>query len=464
MESPLNSDMKKRLLIIIFSILAIMFFWFLAKRKGWLGDKNKTEVFAEKAVKRTIVEMVSANGEIQPETEVKISADVSGEIVELFVKEGQKVKKGEHLLTINPDLIKSATDRVEATLNQVKATLSNAKSREILARSNFTLAENNFNRSMKLHTQKVISDAEMESATTQFEAAKADLEAARQNTIAAGFSVKSAEASLREAQNNLSRTRIYAPAEGTISKLNVELGERVVGTAQMSGTELLRIADMREMEVNALVNENDIVRVQVSDTAIIEVDAFSGRKFRGEVTEIARSSETSPSALSTTTTGDKVVNFMVKIRILRSSYEDLLDSRNPDYSPFFPGMNATVDISTRQENDVISIPVMAVTTRSPDELKSGSASTPTTKDPKILSEEKKQTSATDDLREVVFLYRDGIAVAQEVITGIQDNDYIQIKKGLTEGQEVISGPYSAVSRELKTGMKVKIKENEKMTE
>ena len=447
--------MKKRSVIWLFSILAIAgLCWFVAKKAGWVGGMKKTEVMVEKSAIRSITEIVSANGEIQPETEIKISADVSGEIVELLVKEGQKVNKGDHLLTINPDLIKSAADRVEATLNQVRANLANARAREIQARMNFDFAEKNFSRSKKLHDQKVISDAEFESAKTQFEASKADQESARQNTIASEFSVKSAEASLKEARNNLSRTRIYAPAEGTISKLNVELGERVVGTAQMSGTELLRIADMREMEVNALVKENDIVRVHMADTATIEVDAFSGRKFKGEVTEIARSAETLGTTISTATTGDKVVNFMVRIRILRSSYADLLNPEKPDYSPFFPGMNATVDVHTRKVSNVISVPVMAVTTRNPTEQNLSETSE------KTSGEEKPETAGAE-LKEVVFLHEGDQVKMVEVETGIQDNNYIEIKKGIREGQTVVSGPYAAVSKMLKNGMKVIIKENGK---
>jgi HlyD family secretion protein len=437
--------MKKKYIIWIGIVVLLLIVVLVAKNAGWIGKKTALEVTVEKAEKRTIIETVSATGEIQPEVEVKISADVSGEIVELLVKEGQKVKKGDHLLTINPDLIKAAADRVAAALNQSKAGLANARARENQVKSAFLLAENNFKRIKKLYEQKAVSEAEYDQLKTQYESGLADMEAARQTTIAAEFSVKSAEATLKEANDNLNRTRIFAPTEGTISKLNVELGERVVGTAQMSGTELLRIADLREMEVNALVNENDIVRVHPGDTSTVEVEAFSGRKFKGVVTEIARSSASATGVAAAANTGDKVVNFMVKIRILRSSYSDLLDTAKVDYSPFFPGMNATVDIHTRTEKNVISVPIMAVTIRSADDL-SGTDM----KKPESPSDQADKI-ADENMKEVVFLFENGKTRMVEVKTGIQDNNFIQIISGISAGQDVVSGPYSAVSKTLANG-------------
>jgi HlyD family secretion protein len=440
--------MKKRTILWISVIIVILAGAFVAKKVGWIGKKPMLEVNIEKVELRSITETVAATGEIQPEVEVKISADVSGEIVELLVREGQKVKKGEHLLTINPDMIKAVADRVAAGLNQTKAALANARARENQVKSSFLLAESNYNRTKKLHQQKAVSDAEFDQLRTQYESGLAELEAAKQNTVAAEFSVKSAEASLKEATDNLNRTRIYAPTEGTISKLNIELGERVVGTAQMSGTELLRIADMREMEVNALVNENDIVRVHLGDTSSVEVEAFSGRKFKGLVTEIARSAAGSGMAGANTNSGDKVVNFMVKIRILRDSYSDLLDTARVDYSPFFPGMNATVDIQTKIVRNVPGIPIMAVTIRSEEDFKKteseGSSAMP----------DAEADRSDENMKEVVFLFENGKAKMIEIETGIQDNNFIQVTKGLKAGQEVISGPYSAVSKMLGNGTEV----------
>jgi HlyD family secretion protein len=425
--------MKKRTKILLIIVGALIALGIIGKMAGWFGKKPGVEVAVEKAELRNITEMVSANGKIQPEVEVKISADVSGEIVELHVKEGQKVQKGQHLLTINPDLIQSAADRVAAALNQTKANLANAKARENQAKANFVNAEQSFNRSKKLREQQAISAAEYDAAVAQFEGAKGELEAAKQSVFAAEFAVNSAQASLKEANDNLNRTRIYAPTDGTISKLNVELGERVVGTAQMSGTELLRIANLSEMEVSVDVNENDIVRIQLNDTANVEVDAYGDRIFKGIVTEIANSSKTAGDLMNT---GDQVTNFSVKIRILRSSYQDLLDTAQAHLSPFRPGMSATVDILTETQKNVIAVPIMAVTTR---------ASNDSTK---------RSDLGIDELDEVVFVHQNGKIRKLKVKTGIQDMNHIRILEGIKVGDEVISAPYTAISKILRDSMDV----------
>jgi len=425
--------MKKRTKILLIIVGALIALGIIGKMAGWFGKKPGVEVAVEKAELRNITEMVSANGKIQPEVEVKISADVSGEIVELHVKEGQKVQKGQHLLTINPDLIQSAADRVAAALNQTKANLANAKARENQAKANFVNAEQSFNRSKKLREQQAISAADYDAAVAQFEGAKGELEAAKQSVFAAEFAVNSAQASLKEANDNLNRTRIYAPTDGTISKLNVELGERVVGTAQMSGTELLRIANLSEMEVSVDVNENDIVRIQLNDTANVEVDAYGDRIFKGIVTEIANSSKTAGDLMNT---GDQVTNFSVKIRILRSSYQDLLDTAQAHLSPFRPGMSATVDILTETQKNVIAVPIMAVTTR---------ASNDSTK---------RSDLGIDELDEVVFVHQNGKIRKLKVKTGIQDMNHIRILEGIKVGDEVISAPYTAISKILRDSMDV----------
>lgn len=425
--------MKKRTKILLIIAGAVIVLGIIGKMAGWFGKKPGVEVAVEKAALRNITEMVSANGKIQPEVEVKISADVSGEIVELHVKEGQKVQKGQHLLTINPDLIQSAADRVAAALNQTKANLANAKARESQAKANFVNAEQSFNRSKKLRDQQAISAAEYDAAVAQFEGAKGELEAAKQSVFAAEFAVNSAQASLKEANDNLNRTRIYAPTDGTISKLNVELGERVVGTAQMSGTELLRIANLSEMEVSVDVNENDIVRIQLNDTANVEVDAYGDRIFKGIVTEIANSSKTAGDVMNT---GDQVTNFSVKIRILRSSYQDLLDTAQAHLSPFRPGMSATVDVLTETQKNVIAVPIMAVTTRASDDST------------------KKSDLGIDELDEVVFVHQNGKIKKVKVKTGIQDMNHIRILEGIKVGDEVISAPYTAISKILRDSMDV----------
>lgn len=440
--------MKKRTRNIIIGVVAVILLGIIAKSAGWIGKKPGVEVAVEKVAQRSITEMVSANGKIQPEVEVKISADVSGEIVELLVKEGQKVSKGQHLLTINPDLIQSAADRVAAALNQAKANLANTKARENQAKATFVNIELTFKRTKKLFEQKAISEQEFDAAKAQFEGSQADLEAARQSVVAAEYAVRSAEATLKEARDNLNRTRIYAPTDGTVSKLNVELGERVVGTAQMSGTELLRIANLNEMEVSVDVNENDIVRLTLNDTALVEVDAYGDRQFKGLVTEIANSSNTVGAVMNTS---DQVTNFSVKIRILRESYTDLLDTLNPHLSPFRPGMSATVDILTRTEKNVIAVPIMAVTTRAVKKASGGMM-----EKKEAQSEGADDTEAAEEVEEVAFVHEGGKLRKVKVVTGIQDNDYIQIVSGLKVGEEVVSAPYSAISKVLKDSMTVQV--------
>lgn len=443
--------MKKRTKIILVSVAILVAFGLTAKKLGWLGKAPAIQVITEKVEKRTIVESVSANGKIQPEVEVKISADVSGEIVEMKVIEGQKVLKGDHLLTINPDLIKSVADRVSAALSQAKANLANSRARENQVKASFINNEASYNRSKKLFDQKAISDAEFDAAKAQFEGAKADLDASKQTVIGADYSVRSAEASLKEANDNLARTRICAPTDGTISKLNVELGERVVGTAQMSGTELLRIANLNEMEVSVDVNENDIVRIHLNDTTEVDVDAYQDRKFKGIVTEISNSANNSNSAMSS---ADQVTNFTVKIRILRESYADLLDPAQPNLSPFRPGMSATVDVKTHTEKNILTVPIIAVTTRTSEELKAKvEGKSEDEKDAQEIESNASNTS-DDEIKEIVFVLENGKVRPIVVKSGIQDNSYIQILSGLKAGDEVVTGPYSAISKILKEGLEV----------
>lgn len=421
------------------------------------------EVTTEKAQKRTIIETVAANGKIQPEVEVKISPDVSGEIVELHVREGDHVKKGDLLLKIKPDIYVSSLEQMVAALNTSKANLANSKARLAQVKAQFANTEASYNRTKKLHDQGAVSQSEFEAAKAQYEAAKADMEATEESVRAADFNVKSAEASVKQANDNLSKTSIYAPVSGTISKLGVELGERVVGTSQMAGTELMRIANLNEMEVSVDVNENDIVRVHMNDTALIEVDAYLDRKFKGIVTEIANSANT------TGVTADQVTNFTVKIRILQESYKDLLSDKTPNLSPFRPGMSATVDIQTKTVVDVVSVPIQAVTTRTDSsEVKddhkmyedSGEEGEIVVKDEKAKAADKKEEPVK--VEEFVFLHVDGKAKKVKVTTGIQDNNYIEILSGVKAGDEVISGPYGAVSKTLTDGSQVQKVERSSM--
>ncbi len=441
--------MKKKK-IIRFSIIGVVLIIVLlavGKKTGCVGKKDVTEVSTEKVLKRTITETVSASGKIQPEVEVKLSPDVSGEIVELLVKEGDKVAKGDLLAKIKPDIYESNYEQMQAALNSQKANEANAKARLSQVKAQFINAKLTYERNETLFKQKAISQSEYDAAKTAFDVAKEEVTAAEEQHKAAQFNVQSTNASVKEARENLAKTNIYAPVDGTISKLNIELGERVVGTTQFAGTEIMRIANLNEMEVSVDVNENDIVRVSLNDTALIEVDAYLNRKFKGIVTEIANSAESTG-----ITTADQVTNFTVKIRILRESYQDLIKPEHPNISPFRPGMSATVDIQTETVYNVLSLPIQAVTVRE-DTTKNEK------KDVKPGSEDEqaevKKNNHVAPQQEYVFLYSEEKAKMLKVKSGIQDNMYIQIVSGLKENDEVITSPYTAISKTLKDNMAVK---------
>jgi len=428
---------------------AIAFVLVIGKFMGWFSKEAGIEVVVEKPAYRKIIETVSASGKIQPETEVKISPDVPGEITELYVKEGQQVKMGEVLCVINPLLYLSSKQRMEATLNSTKASMENMKARVEQSRAGFANAEASFMRNKKLFDSGAISQADLDASRAQYQSAKADLDASLQSVNASNYNIHSAEASLQESDNNLSRTIIKSPVNGRISKLNVEKGERVVGTSQMAGTEILRIANLNEMEVVVDVNENDIVKIHMNDTATVEVEAYLGQKFKGVVTSIANSAST------TGTSADQVTSFEVKVRILRESYQHLLKNNEADTSPFRPGMTATVDIMTRTEEHVLSIPIQAVTTRT-DTL-------PEKKEKKNGKEEADTLAgANTEPIELVFVNRNGKTAVRPVKTGIQDNTYIQIVSGVGVGDEVIVAPYKAISRRLKNRSLISIRSKEEL--
>lgn len=447
-------------LLIILGVLIL--FLIIGKNAGWFGKSDETKVSTELVKKRTIIETVSANGKIQPEVEVKLSPDVSGEIVELNVKEGDQVKEGDLLAKINPDYYLSNLDKMAAAVNTSKANLATSKSSLSTSEAEFVNAEATYKRNQTLYESGVISASEWDAAKAAYTVSEESVESAKESVKASEYNVVSAQASLKEANNSLTKTSVYAPCDGTISKLSVEKGERVVGTSQFSGTEMMRIADLNEMEVNVSVNENDIVSVKIGDTASIEVDAYLDRKFKGVVTEIANSANNVTSSTSSSTI-DQVTNFDVKIRILRSSYKDLLSETDTAYSPFRPGMSATVEIQTETVTDALSIPIQAVTTREDttaadtNVAKKKTESTATNHEDehfetvtnKTLKEKEEETS------EYVFVYEDGKVKKVKVKTGIQDNSYIQILEGLTEKQEVITAPFKAISKLLKDGDKVK---------
>jgi len=422
---------SKKLLkyLLILAALAVIVL-VAGKKKGWFGDDFKIKVVVERAQARDIIEIITANGRVQPQTEVKLTPDVSGEIVELYIREGDQVKKGDLLLKIKQDNYLSIKNRVEATLNNTRARLKQAEAQ--LAQATLE-----FNRKSKLWEQKAISEAEYEQAKTAYISAKAEKEAA-------DYSVQSAEASLREAEENLRKTTIYAPISGTVSKLEVEPGERVAGTELMSGTPLLRIADMDKMEIEVEVNENDIVRVHRNDTALIEVDAYLARKFRGVVTEIP------VSANITGITTDQVTNFNVKIQVLKESYEDIITEQNP--YPFRPGMSATANIQTSRKYNVLSVPIQAVTTRADTSARAEDISFTSENQPLQTSDTKKEELI------VVFIASEGKAKLREVKPGIQDDNYIEIVSGVEMDEDVISAPYSAISKNLENDTNIEIVE------
>ena len=403
-------------------LVVVIVLMVVGKKKGWFGKNFEVKVSTEKVESRTITELITANGKVQPQTEVKISPDVSGEVIEMNVEEGDEVTRGQLLVVIKPDIYIQALNRAEASLSSSMARQAQAEAR---------LIENElaFKRSKTLYDQQAI-------ALSDFEAAQAAYKVAEAEVRAAEFAVKSAEASVAEAEEQLVKTKIYAPMDGTVSRLNVEKGERVVGTNMYAGTEMMVVANLDRMEVKVEVNENDIVKVSKGDTALVEVDAYLKRKFKGLVTEIANSANT------TGTSGDQVTNFNVKVLLLRESYVDLIDSAAMKRYPFRPGMSATVDIQTETRMGVIAVPIQAVTTRGGQ-------------DKNEKTPEQTAAKTADEKEEVVFVLKDGLAWKRKVETGIQDNMNIEILSGINDGDEVITGPYNIVSRTLKDSMLVK---------
>lgn len=438
---------SKKWIFILLGLLVVLIVIALIKGKSSAGSEKVT---VEEVKRRTIVETVAASGKIQPETEVIISSDVSGEIIEMPVHEGQEVKQGDLLVKINPDLVQSAVNRAEASMNTAKANLMGAKARLAQAESQYENAQATYERNRSLHKDKVISESEFDQAKANYEVAKAEVKAAEESVQAAKFNVKSSEATLSEAEENLGRTSIYSPMSGVITKLNREKGERVVGTAQMAGTEIMTVADLSVMEVAVEVNENDIVRVDIGDTTEIEVDAYLDENFIGVVTEIANSAKVEG------VSADQVTNFDVKIRMIQSSYQHLMENDTSNQSPFRPGMSASVDIRTKEAKDVLSVPIQAVTTRAESSASDDSSSVE-----EGDSEASKMSMNKGEMKECVFVAEGGKAKQVFVKTGIQNTMHIEIKEGLSEGDEIISGPYTVVSKLLKDGKEIEIvKKNE----
>lgn len=417
---------NKTLRIVLIATALLIVLLVVAKKSGWIGKESTTEVEVAESFRTDIIEIVTASGKIQPELEVKISPEVSGEIVALDIQEGDAVTEGQLLLRINPDIYEAAVNRTQAAVNSTRSSVAQAKAQ-------FLELEKNHKRNEGLFTKGAISQQEFDASLRAFQVAQLGVESSE-------FQLKSAQANLKEARDNLNRTTIYSPTSGTVSMLNVEAGERVVGTAQMAGTELLRVADLTQMEVLVEVNENDIVRVALNDTARIEVDAFLGEQFKGVVTQIANSANLMAAGV------DQVTNFEVKVRILPESYVHL-SPKGSSISPLRPGMTASVEIETDKQAQILVVPIQAVTLR--DDTASGRS-----------ARERREESDRADEMEVVFLEKNGVARIQIVETGIQDDKNIHITSGLEDGQTIIIGPYSAVSKTLNSGDAVTAKSAE----
>lgn len=436
---------SNKILYILGGLVGVLIiFALVGKSQGWVGQKKKLQVEIAKAEKSTIIEKVSASGQVQPVVEVSLSPEVSGEIIKMEIEEGDSVSKGDFLLRIRPDNFQSALDQADASLNGQRAALAQAKAAQARASANLKRSEQDFARQKKLFDQKVISEADFQLAEANYQIAEQDYESAKESVNASNYSLKSAQARVSDARENLRLTSLTAPMSGIVSKLPVELGETVLGTSQFQGTEVMRIADLSKMEVQVDVNENDIIRITVGDTAIIDVDSYSykDKTFKGIVTHIANTANDKISA-------DAVTEFGVRIQILNSSYLDLVKEEGIKY-PFRPGMTASVDIITEVKRDILTVPLASVTTRS-DKSKN-------------KSKEDDSNTIDEDAKEVVFVMEEGKAVKREVETGISDFDRIEIVTGVDEGTEVVSGPFLAVSKRLKDGDDIESKSKPKKQE
>jgi HlyD family secretion protein len=434
----------------------------LVVAKAFSGSSNEAiKVTAEKAQKRTIIETVTASGKVYPEVEVKISPDISGEITELDVEEGDSVKKGQVLAKIYADIYSSQRDEAAARVAQSQATVANSQAALEALKVQLNQDKISYERNKDLYDQKVISKSELEQFETKYRSSQAQYNAALQNIKSLQAGTQSTRTSLEEANKNLGRTTLVAPMSGVISSLSVKKGERVAGNSFNVGTEMMRVADMSSMEVRVDVGENDIVKVSIGDSADVEVEAYNKRKFKGTVTQIASSTKTGAA-----TSANDVTNYEVHIRVDPASYKDLVDPLHPKKFPFRPGMNANADIKTKRKDNVTSVPIAAVAARVKgtdtnieDKKKQQKKSTDDNAD------DAANTVASDELEEVVFVIGADNKIEKRVVTtGIQDINYIEITSGLKEGDQIVTGPYNAISKTLRSGNKVQIVSQDKLFE
>lgn len=429
--------------IVIISVAVLIILIIIGKR----NSNDEIKVAVEAAARHTITETVSASGKIYPCSQIGIAPEVSGEVISMYVGEGDSVKKGDVLVKINPAIYTSIVDQAQASVEQTRAGANNSKELMAQAESQFQLAQATYNRNKKLYEQKVISQLEFEQGEASFKSAKATLDAAIASMSGGKYGIQGAQANLSQARANLLKTTIIAPTSGIISEVNVNVGVRVVGTAQMAGTQMLTIADMSRMEVSVDVSETDISKVKIGDTTIIDADAYRNRKFKGTVSQVAVSSSKS----GTGSSADQVTNYTVHILILPSSYADIVAALPKGKFPFKPGMSASVEIQTNRQDNILSVPVNAVTTRDwADSVKN-----------KLTA-----TSANDEIRQVVFVYdsKTNTVGLRDVKTGLQDNKYLQITSGIKDGEQVVTAPYGAIARTLKDKTKVKVVDKDKLFE
>ncbi|HTS42832.1 MAG TPA: efflux RND transporter periplasmic adaptor subunit [Puia sp.] len=458
--------MKKKFIWIIVGLVVLVVLLVSLKKAGVFGKDEGIKVSAEKVMKRTITEIVTASGKVYPEVEVKMSPDISGEIVELTVEEGDSVHKGQELAKIYADIYMTQRNQAAAQVDQQEATVSNYSAQLPGLKATVDQTKAQYDREKQLLDQKVISRSEYEQAESAYKTALANYNAMLQNVKANIASVNSAEANLSVAAKNLSRTTLVSPIDGVISQMNVKKGERVVGNSMMAGTEMMRVADMSKIEAIVDVSENDIPKVILGDSADVEVDAYNNRKFRGYVTQIASSVASSSSSTSSTSSND-VTNYKVHIRLIPASYKDLIDPTRPKHLVFRPGMTASADIQTKTHTDVLSVPINAVTTREKNSDKTATDNANANKDnnDNTMDESQPSSSFSGDLDEVVFVLQPNNTVKKvKVKTDIQDINNIEIVDGLKEGDQVITGPYGTVSKILKDGSKVSVTSKDKLFE
>lgn len=432
---------KKSLYWLLGSAVGLVALLAILSKTGVIGNDSTLKVAIEEVGTHDIIETVSASGKIYPVSEVKVSPDVSGEITDLFVEEGDSVRKGQVLATINSTIYKAAVNRANAMLNQTRSTVSNASAMLLQAKAQLDQATATYERNRQLFDDKVISAVEFETAQAAYKTAQANYRASTETIKGNQYGVASAQANVTEAMQSLRKTTIYAPMSGIVSALFVKKGERVVGTAQMAGTEIMRIADMSRMKVDVEVGENDIQKVKYNDTANIEVEAYPSRKFKGTVVKISQSSTASGSQVAAALS-DQVSNYTVGIELLPESYQDLLQADSRHF-PFRPGMSASVDVLTKFERQTLAVPINAVTTREEEDNEA--------------EKEDKGTKKEESIKEYVFIVKkDNKTELREVKTSVQDNEYIKIISGLKQGEQVIVAPFSAIARTLKKDMKVKV--------